>query len=291
MRRALRPARPGAHSGARGQRPQPTDLARVAGVQTVAGHRGVIALARSARSTRGVEPDGGERRTHLDTLGVPCVFKGAREARRRPVSRDRLGLRLQVGVHPYRALRQMVPLVLGGRLMVLAGVEPPLDGVMHRGRQIHAEDGIPGHRLGADIGMDIPTAIVAELVALALGLDRDPVNPRARGPLALGAGGEVGRHDPDIPDQPVHEHLHRLGQAAASANRFAELGAGSGALEHRPVERKVTVQPLPDRARKHRHGTGEELIKIHFRLLDSFSCMPKTFRPSTSPGLGRTGEM
>ena len=141
----------------------------------------------------------------------------------------------------------------------------------------------PATRLGMDVGMDIAGAIVAHLVALAIGFNRDPVDPRARDPLALDAGREVGGHDADIPDQPVHERLHLLGQAA-EADRLAEIGAGRGVLERRPIDREVAVQSFPDRAEKHRQGTGEEFISIHDSIPIRFSCIAGTFRGAVSPG-------
>ena len=174
--------------------------------------------------------------------------------------RQHLGLRLQVLVHPNRAVREPASIVRSRGLMVLARLEPSLACLMHDRSEFHPERGVPDDRLRADTEEDLAAAIVSKLVALAVGLDRDPLDPRARGSLSFRTGCDVGWHNPDVLDQPVHESLHRLGQSAAAADRFPDRGAGSDVFEHGPVEGKVSVQPVPDRIGQQATPQGQGIL-------------------------------
>ena len=134
---------------------------------------------------------------------------------------------------------------------------------MYRSRELEAESDVSDERLRTNPGVDPTAAIIVELIAARLGLQRYPRDPRTRCPPALGRCRKVGRGNAEVLDQAPRERVHGRRQASGDAGCLIEFGAGPGIFEPRPVQRCVTVQPLPDRKGQHRDGSGEEFAGIH----------------------------
>ena len=232
-------------------------------MQAESGHRCVVGPARCVRAATGTQTDGGERGTGLQALAVPCIVEGHGHAGRRPARPVPVCVGAQVLAHPDRTHSQKVGGILGRRLMPLPGLDPAFVGLVHRHRQLQREYHVPGDGLGADPGKEFSAGVAPNSVALAVRLDRGSLIPCAGCPLQRGTGGEIGRHDPDVRDQSVHECFDRPRQATLGAGRIAELDSGAGTLERGPVDWGSAVETFPDFLRKRCYGAGEELIGIH----------------------------
>ena len=162
-----------------------------------------------------------------------------------------LGVGAQVPADPDRTQSQKVGGILGRRLLPLPGLDPAFVGLVHRHRQFQREYHVPGDGLGADPGKEFSAGVAPNSVALAVRLDHGSLIPCAGCPVQQGTGGEIGRHDPDVRDQSVHERFDRLRQATLGAGRITDLDPGGGILERGPVDRgrrRPGVSGLPPEA-------------------------------------------
>ena len=229
--------------------------------------RRVVAPARGARAPCGAQPRSGERGAHVGGLRIPRVLQAAGETGRGGTFPVRLGARAEPGVHPYRTLRHAAQAIFGRSAMAIARLHPPGPGIVDCRGELESEGGVARDRLGTYPDVHLTASLVADLVALAEPVDLHPVKPPRRRSLAFHPQGHVAGHDPDVLDQAVHEGFHRLGQEARRGRRAAAVGTEPGALQGRPVEGGVTVQPRPHVVRQQLHGAGESFSNVHHGFL------------------------